>query len=108
MTAQYTPQFTITQVDPTRYRVTGELDMASAPTLHEAMRPVVEATGGLTLVLDGLTFIDSYGLRSLVELSSELNGSGPLVLSDISPSVQRVLDIVGIETLPGIEIRDDG
>jgi anti-anti-sigma factor len=100
--------FEITHVDSVRYKLSGELDMASAPTLDSAMEPIVDANDGLTLELDGLTFIDSYGLRALVQLSSRLNGSGPLVLTKVPNGVQRVLDIVGMETLPGIEVRVDG
>jgi hypothetical protein len=36
-----------------------------------------------------------------------LNGAAPLVLDNVPASVQRVLDIVGLESLPGIEVRHD-
>ena len=82
--------------------------MASAPTLDDALQPVVDAHGSLVLELEELTFIDSYGIRSLVQLSSRMNGSGPLVLTKVPVSVQRLFDIVGAETLPGIEVSHDG
>jgi anti-anti-sigma factor len=100
--------FEITRVDPERYRLSGELDMASAPTLDDALQPVVDAHHQLVLDLEGLTFIDSYGLRSLVQLSKRMNGAAPLVLDKVPVSVQRVLDIVGVETLPGIEVSNGG
>ncbi len=97
-------QLEITEVDPNRYRISGELDMDSAPVLERVL-PV----GGesLTLDLEDLTFIDSTGLHALVKLAARLNGAAPLVLDNVPAAVQRVLDIVGLESLPGIEVRHD-
>jgi len=97
----------ITQVSPERYRLRGELDMASAVTFEGALSPVVQGGTQLVLDLEDLTFIDSSGLRALVQLSDQMNGSAPLVLSNVPHGVQRLLDIVGLNTLPGIEVRDD-
>jgi anti-sigma B factor antagonist len=97
----------ITQVSPERYRLRGELDMASAVTFEDALSPVVQGGTQLVLDLEDLTFIDSSGLRALVQLSDQMNGSAPLVLSNVPHGVQRLLDIVGLNTLPGIEVRDD-
>jgi len=55
-----------------------------------------------------ITFIDSSGLRALLDLSQQMNGSAPLVLSQVSPSVRRLLDVVGLEAVPGIEVEDVG
>ena len=82
--------------------------MASASTLRDALEPVVEAQRGLVLDVGELTFIDSSGLRALVQLSSQMNGSAPLVLSQVPPSVRRLLDVVGLEAIPGIEVEGDG
>jgi len=82
--------------------------MASAETFRDAMQPVVRAEGRLILDVGEITFIDSSGLRALVQLSSQMNGSAPLTLSQVSPSVRRLLDIVGLEAIPGIEVEGDG
>jgi anti-anti-sigma regulatory factor len=37
-----------------------------------------------------------------------MNGAAPLVLSQVPPSVRRLLDVVGLEAVPGIEVEDDG
>jgi len=97
----------ITKVDPKRYRLRGELDMASAVTFEKELLPVAQGSGKLVLDLGDLTFIDSSGLRALVQLSEQMNGSAPLVLSNVPHGVQRLLDIVGLDTLPGIEVRND-
>lgn len=98
----------ITEVSPRRFSLKGELDMASAETLRDALQPIVDAEGSICLDVGGLTFIDSSGLRALVLLSERINGSGPLVLSNVSVGVRRLLDIVGLETLPGIEVEASG
>jgi len=97
----------ITQVDPERYRLRGELDMASAVTFGNALTPVVQDCSRLVLDLEDLAFIDSSGLRALVQLSEQMNGSAPLVLSNVPHGVQRLLDIVGLASLPGIEVDND-
>jgi anti-anti-sigma factor len=98
----------ITQFSPGRYRLSGELDMASAEKLHDALEPIVRANGSLALDVEQLTFIDSSGLRALVQLSGRMNGAGPLVLSNVSDGVRRLLDIVGLDALPGIKVEADG
>ena len=100
--------FEITQVSPERYRLSGELDMATAETLRDALQPVVQADGRLVLDVGEVTFIDSSGLRALLELSQQMNGAAPLVLSQVSSSVRRLFDIVGFESIPGIEVEGDG
>jgi anti-anti-sigma factor len=82
--------------------------MATAETLRDALDPVVQANGQLVLDVGEITFIDSSGLRALLHLSQQMNGSAPLVLSQVSPSVRRLLDVVGLEAVPGIEVEDVG
>ena len=101
-------EFEITQVSPERYRLSGELDMATAETLRDALEPVVQANGRLVLDVGEITFIDSSGLRALLQLSEQMNGSAPLVLSQVPPSVRRLLEVVGLEAVPGIEVEDVG
>ena len=97
-------QFDIAEVTPNRYRLSGELDMDSAPALERAF-PV--GCDSLILDLEDLSFIDSTGLHALVKLAARLVGATPLVLDNVPAAVQRVLDIVGFESLPRIEVRHD-
>src|SRR6185369_16605216 len=93
LTGGHMTEFEITQVSPERYRLSGELDMATAETLRDALDPVVQANGRLVLDVGEITFIDSSGLRALLQLSEQMNGSAPLVLSQVPPSVRRLLDV---------------
>jgi anti-anti-sigma factor len=76
--------------------------------LRDALEPVVQANGRLVLDVGEITFIDSSGLRALLQLSQQMNGAAPLVLSQVPPSVRRLLDVVGLEAVPGIEVEDVG
>ena len=97
-------QLEITATDD-GYRLEGELDMATAAGLTELL---LAASGGDTpLVLDfsGVSFMDSSGLRALLEGAGPPNGSVPVVIKDPSPQVRRVLDISIPDGVPGLEIR---
>lgn len=96
-------QLEITATDD-GYRLEGELDMATAGGLTE----LLAASGGeapLVLDLSGVSFMDSSGLRALLEGARLPNGSGPVVIQDPSPQVRRVLEITIPDGVPGLEIR---
>ena len=84
--------------------VAGELDLASSPQLGSAVREACERRPA-TLVVDirCVSFIDSTGLRALVEaqLVCKECGSGLEVVVGESPSQRRLLEITGLlENLP--------
>lgn len=77
----------------------GELDLATAPQLRAVLVAAVEAPGaGACLDLSGITFIDSYGLRVLIEvhkLAQRVQRRLMLVAS--SPVVANLFAITGLE-----------
>ena len=81
--------------------VSGELDMSTAPDLSDALADVVDRhPGDLTVDLADLAFIDSTGLTVLVRASKRLREhDATLRLSSPTPSVRRVLEIVGLDHL---------
>ena len=95
------------QITPTDegFRLEGELDMATADDLSQILRDA--ATNGDPIVLDfaGVSFMDSSGLRALLEGAGQPNGSGPVVILNPSPQVRRVLDISIPGGTPGLEVR---
>ena len=92
--------------DPPGYRLVGEVDMASVSLLREALDGSMHP-GGITLDLAELTFIDSSGIHCIVQHALSRNGSGPLTLVNVTPIVQRTLDIVGVGGgIPHIELRN--
>lgn len=88
--------------------VEGELDMATAPALEEAL----DETGFAQRViidLTGCTFIDSSAVRLLVASvrDSEAAG-GSLELVAPNPGILKVLEISGVDTmLPVHSTLDD-
>ncbi|HWH15267.1 MAG TPA: STAS domain-containing protein [Miltoncostaeaceae bacterium] len=74
-------------------RLVGELDLAGAPTLASAVTWAAEDSSDLPLVLDmaEVTFIDSTGVRTLLEASQAANR--PIALLTPSTAVTRVLDL---------------
>jgi anti-sigma B factor antagonist len=76
----------------------GELDLAAANDLSEQMLDVV-AHGERIVVMDfaGLAFMDSSGLRFVVELRQTVEKrGGRFLLGRLSGPVRRLLDIAGL------------
>ena len=82
--------------------VSGELDIASVEQLERVLLDVEQADGEpIVLDLTGLDFIDSTGLRLVLDANARCGGpNGRLAIAG-SPAVERLLDIVGLrERLP--------
>ena len=72
-------EFRISRPDGgTQLKIVGELDVATAPRLTEALRDL--RAGEVVLDLSELTFLDSCGTRALLELARARNGNGPVVI----------------------------
>ncbi len=87
--------------------VHGEVDLSSAePFAEEASRAVMEATATSFLVdLSGVTFMDSAGLRALIQVLDLRSGKDIIVQS--SPQVFTLLHLVGLTdgALPNVVVR---
>jgi anti-anti-sigma factor len=86
-------------------RLAGELDLASAPRLTEALLDFDSSDGELHLDLTEVSFLDSSGLRVIVALARSRGDNGSVVLLEPSAAIMRILEIVEIDKHPGIEIR---
>ena len=79
-------------------RLTGELDLDTAPELDQRLQEV--AAGGHTNVLIDLSeveFMDSTGLRSIVRAQYSADSDGRrLTLRRGSPQVQRLFELTGL------------
>jgi anti-anti-sigma factor len=93
-------------------RVDGELDLAGAPRLTAAVEATRERPNGVPLVIDlsGVAFMDSTGVRSLVDAGRTASEDGRrLAFLRPSPQVTRVLDLVDLRrAFAEIEDLDDG
>jgi anti-sigma B factor antagonist len=91
-----------TNIDQTGLAVltlAGELDLASAPKLEEAIEAIAaRRPEGLTLDLTDLRFMDSAGIALLVLATKTVGG---VTLRRPSPIVRRVIEVTGLsEVLP--------
>ena len=81
-------------------RVTGEVDLTSAPRLEQTIRELID--GGvrrLVVDLSSVRFMDSTGLRVLMSSYKRLEEvGGSLVLGRPSEAVRRVLDVSGLNS----------
>lgn len=75
----------------------GELDLASAPALESSLNTIEQQTPGrLVIDLRDLRFMDSTGLRLLLQADARWRERGAqLVLRPGEPAVQRVFDVTG-------------
>ncbi len=86
----------------------GELDMASAPELEQALMPRLEGGGWVLLDLRTLDFIDSSGLRVIVgahRTAEDRGGRFTCVRGAEGTTVHRIVEIAGIDGV--IEMVDD-
>lgn len=90
---------------------TGELDIVSAAALEQHAAQAVSRGEHDALLLDlsGLSFIDSTGLRAIVEVGKVCKESGrEFSLAPGPPAVQRLFEVTGLdEVLPFVD-RDSG
>jgi anti-sigma B factor antagonist len=87
----------------------GELDMATQGELRAALEQQA-GSGAVTLDLSGLTFLDTSGLRLILETAeaSRRDGFTFTVLPGI-PAVQRLFDVAGVtELVPFGKSREGG
>ena len=74
-------------------RLGGELDIASVPKLSRALEQLTVNPGNITLDMDGVSFIDATGIRSIEEAARRLDGK--IMLVNSKPLVRRVVGLLG-------------
>jgi anti-anti-sigma factor len=97
-------QLEITETDE-GYRLEGELDMATAAGLTELLHAAAATDDPVVLDFSGVSFMDSSGLRAILEGAGLPSGGGPVVIVHPSSQVRRVLDISIPDGVPGLEVR---
>lgn len=84
--------------------VAGELDAYTAPALEDFLQERIGEGGAVHLDLAGVTFMDSSGVRVIVNADNELRTSGSeLVIHDPSPVVARLLQLTSLDDRLTIE-----
>lgn len=83
-------------------KMSGELDLSSAPVFKERVDQELRATGVPNLVLNlrGLDFVDSTGLGAILGRMRQVTaGGGHLVLVAVPPKVLSMLEMAGLASL---------
>ncbi|MDP2291311.1 MAG: STAS domain-containing protein [Actinomycetota bacterium] len=87
--------------------VHGDIDMAGGPILEAVLRPR-EGTDAVLIDLADVSFIDSSGLRSLLDAARRAHARGTeVVLRSVGPEVSRLLEITGTSEQFRIDGRRD-
>jgi anti-sigma B factor antagonist len=89
-----------------RFRLSGELDLATSAILMDAVSAATAGDGPIRLDLSDVMFIDSSGIRSLLLLSEALGKRGNLILVRPSESVERTLRLVGLDHAENLMIEN--
>jgi anti-sigma B factor antagonist len=83
----------------------GELDMSTAEELSDRLRQNGARSHPLVLDFTAVSFMDSSGLRVLLEAAQDRGDDGRLVILHPTQQVQRVLEISIPGGTPGLEVR---
>jgi anti-anti-sigma factor len=86
--------------DLVRITMQGELDIATAGFVNQAIADAAAPGVTIRVELDGLDFMDSTGMRSIIEASRAATQNGwTLQLGRAREPVQRVFSVSGLERL---------
>jgi anti-sigma B factor antagonist len=80
--------------------VAGDVDLATADRLHTAVAPLIRPQVRIDVRCADISFLDSAGLRVLLELNRQAQeAGGTLTLCAPSEVVSRTLDLAGVAEL---------
>jgi anti-sigma B factor antagonist len=80
--------------------VTGDIDLAAYPGLQAEAGIWAREGTDVTLDCSQVTFMDSMGLRLMVELKQAINAKGNVfAVTEPSQPVRRVLELTGVQGL---------
>ena len=88
----------ITAQGPCAVTVSGEIDAHSAPLLADHLSDCAATDTDIAIDLSGVSFMDSSGLRMLIELRQRVEDAPHgLVLRSPSDTVLRLLEVAGLD-----------
>lgn len=95
-------QFTVTDTDSQLVITIGEtrIDAAIATRFKDKLREIVlRARKPVEMVMGSVDFMDSSGLGAMIALRKALPEDFPLVLTDLTPNVERVFRLTRMDTV---------
>ena len=90
--------------DKTTLVLSGRLDSATAPKLHDELLPEFDKTLNIELDFSALAYVSSAGLRVLLmgEKTAKAKG-GKLTLTNVSEEIIEVFEMTGFADILNIE-----
>ena len=87
--------------DITIYSVEGDIDINSSPQIRQGFdKPIAAKVMKMLINLSSVSYIDSSGLATLVELLKKTRAyGGKLRLSNLAPKVKSLFEITKLEKL---------
>jgi anti-sigma B factor antagonist len=80
---------------PTGWKLSGEIDAHTAPLLANALADL--RAGDTTVDVAGVSFMDSSGLRVLIDAATRArDGGGDLIIANPTPGISRLVEISGL------------
>lgn len=77
--------------------VAGDVDMATAPTLQDAIIDVLRSAGRVVLDFTGVTFMDSSGLKALVGSFKAAPTPDAMRIQNVPEQIRRLLAITDLD-----------
>jgi anti-sigma B factor antagonist len=74
----------------------GELDAYAAEHLTAAIEQIDPGASGVDLDLTGVSFVDSSGLRVLLQAGDRIDGRAATTLRHAQPPLLRLLELTGL------------
>lgn len=82
----------------TTLSIQGEIDAANVGVLSSALSTAIHGSNVVTVDFSGVDFIDSSGIRCLLQARLEANRSAvDMRVVDVRPQTMRVLQIAGVD-----------
>lgn len=90
-------------------RIEGEIDINSSPDIKKALDKLIsKKEPKLVISFSKVTYVDSSGLATLVELLKNMRTyGGRMRLADLSPKIKSLFEITKLEKLFDISSDED-
>ncbi|MET8957647.1 STAS domain-containing protein [Streptomyces sp. NPDC004129] len=89
-------------VDPPGLRLDGELDATRHSDVSDALSSLVDEGSEVRLDLTRLSFIDLGALSLLTSFVERRGGRIRLIMDNLAPQLEKLIETVGWERLPGL------
>jgi anti-anti-sigma factor len=90
---------------PSSFRLIGELDLSNVPQVAARLEKELREGGKLTIDTSDLTFMDSQGLKMLIDLGAEAARQRTAVrVVNCSGQVKQLFRVAVPTGIPGVEI----